>query len=142
MSLRAFEGVDAVPRDFDAGRFGRLTWLGLLVAAIGWALLLGATVAGARLAPSSRADFVEIARCLVGSGFALALIGTLQTGFGALNRFFSAVLTRSGPRLPDPRRRLRRGRDHRRHAALRHHGRGPRVHLSLFQAPVIALKPR
>ena len=98
MSLRTFEGADAVPRDFDAGRLGRLTWLGLLVAAIGWALLLGATVASAKLATSSRADFVEIARCLIGSGFGLALIGALQTGFGALNRFFSAVLTRSGPR--------------------------------------------
>ena len=98
MSLRTIEGADAVPRDLDSGRLGRLTSLGLLVAAIGWTLLLGATVASAKLAPPSHADFVEIARCLIGSGFGLALIGALQTGFGALNRFFSAVLTRSGPR--------------------------------------------
>ena len=102
MSLRTFEGADAVPRDFDVGRFGRLTWLGLFVAAIGWTFLLGATAAGAKLAPPLHADLVEIGRCLIGSGFALALIGALQTGFGALNRFFSAVLTRSGPRTPAP----------------------------------------
>ncbi len=98
MSLRTFEGVDPVPRDLDSGRLGRLTWLGLLVAAIGWALLLVGTVASTKLASPAHADLVEIARCLIGSGFGLALIGALQTGFGALNRFFSAVLTRSGSR--------------------------------------------
>ena len=98
MSLRSFEGAEALPDGLDSSRLGRLTWLGLLVAAIGWMLLLGVTVAGAALASPAHADFVEIARCLVGSGFGLALIGALQTGFGALNRFFSAVLTRSGPR--------------------------------------------
>ena len=105
MSARAFESLDPVPRDFDPGRLGRLTWLGLIVAALGWAMLLGVAGLNGRLAPSVHADFVEIARCLIGSGFGLALIGALQTGFGALNRFFSAVLTRSGPRaapVPSP----------------------------------------
>ena len=106
MSDRTIESLEAAPRDFDAGHLGRVTCLGLLVAAIGWALLLGATVlaerlaakAGAADAQSFHADLVEIARCLIGSGFGLALIGALQTGFGALNRFFTAVLNRSAPR--------------------------------------------
>lgn len=106
MSLRTFDEADGVSRAFDAGHLGRLTWLGLLVVVIGWALLLATTVLTERLAAkaglsnaqSFHGDLVEIARCLIGSGFALALIGALQTGFGALNRFFSAVLTRSAPR--------------------------------------------
>lgn len=103
MSVRTFDGVD-VPRDFDAGRLGRLTWLGLSVAAVGWVLLLGATALADRMggkagaAQSGHGDLLEIARCLIGSGFGLALIGALQNGFGALNRFFAAVLTRSTPR--------------------------------------------
>ena len=105
MSVRTFDEADTVPRDFDAGRLGRLTWLGLAVAAIGWALLIGAAMLAERLAktgaagaPGLHEDLVEIARCLIGSGFGLALIGALQTGFGALNRFFSAVLSRSTSR--------------------------------------------
>ena len=50
MSLRTFEGAEALPDGLDSSRLGRLTWLGLLVAAIGWMLLLGVTVAGAALA--------------------------------------------------------------------------------------------
>ena len=100
MSARTIESLDAAPRDFDAGRLGRLSWLGLVVAALGWALLLGATVVPVKAGGTSsfHGDLVEIARCLVGSGFGLALIGALQTGFGALNRFFSAVLNRSARR--------------------------------------------
>ncbi len=104
-------------RDFDALETGRLTWVGLSVAAIGWALLLAVTAmadaVALRLAPSSptlhadlhaalHADLIGIAKCLIGSGFALALIGTLQAGFGALNRFFGAVLTRSSQRVVEP----------------------------------------
>ncbi len=103
MSVRTIDGAD-VPRDFDAGRLSRLTWLGLCVAVVGWALLLGATALADRMAGKLGAaqgfhgDLMEIARCLIGSGFGLALIGALQNGFGALNRFFAAVLTRSAPR--------------------------------------------
>ena len=90
----------------DARESGWLTWIGLLVAAIGWALLLGeATVADllvikiARVtSPTFHGDLVEIAKCLIGSGFGLAILGGLLTGFGALNRFFGAVLTRSSQR--------------------------------------------
>lgn len=88
------------------GETGRLTWIGLILAAIGWALLLGAMalddLAPAKLpraaAPTFHADLVEVAKCLIGSGFGLAILGGLQTGFGVLNRFFSAVLNRSSQR--------------------------------------------
>ena len=87
---------------------GRLGWTGLILAAIGWALLLAkaalADVAGARgtfaVTGALRDDVGEIARCLIASGFALAVIGCLQNGFGALNRFFDTVLARSGPGRP------------------------------------------
>ena len=103
MSVQTFDGVD-VPRDFNGGRLGGLTWLGLFVAVVGWALLLGATALADRMAGKTGAaqgvhgDLLEIAHCLIGSGFGLALIGALQNGFGALNRFFAAVLSRSTPR--------------------------------------------
>lgn len=90
------------------GDTSRLTWIGLILAAIGWALLLGeialADLVPGRLshpvAPSFHADLIEVAKCLIGSGFGLAVIGALQSGFGVLGRFFSAVLTRSGQRGP------------------------------------------
>ena len=97
MSLRTVESMAPVPRAFDAGRFGRVTWLGLFVATIGWALLLATMVPG-RLPAALHGDLVEVARCLIGSGFALAVIGALQNGFGALNRFFNAALDRSNAR--------------------------------------------
>ncbi len=95
----------ASPADFDALEIGRLTWMGLVVASLGWALLIGeATVADilpahdGRLPPSFHSDLLDIAKCVIGSGFALAIVGALQSGFGTLNRFFSAVLTRSTQR--------------------------------------------
>lgn len=90
--------------EFDAMKIGRVTWVGLTLSVIGWALLLGETAItdfisaqGPRAMPSSfHADFVDVAKSLIYSGFGLALVGSLQTGFGALNRFFEAVLVRSG----------------------------------------------
>ncbi len=94
---------DAGPADFDGLAFGRLTWIGLVVAALGWALMIGeATMADvvvhAPRAPTLHGDLVVVAQCLIGSGFALAIVGALQSGFGTLNRFFEAVLSRSSQR--------------------------------------------
>ena len=97
--------------DRDTFGLGRLSWIGLILAAIGWALLLAEAAAAdiiplkwtRALAPTYHGDLFEIAKCLIGSGFALAIVGALQSGFGALNRFFEAVLTRSGQRpAPQP----------------------------------------
>lgn len=90
--------------EFDAMRIGRTTWFGLTLAVIGWAMLLGETAIADFLAahtpravaPTFHEDFVEVAKTLIYSGFGVAIVGSLQTGFGALNRFFEAVLVRSG----------------------------------------------
>ncbi len=100
-------GIEA--SHFDGRELGRLTWIGLALAGIGWALLLGATASVDMFAmrrpvvPTFQADLADIAKCIVGSGFGLAIIGALQTGFSALNRFFEAVLMRSAQRtMPSP----------------------------------------
>ena len=92
--------------DFDSFGIGRLVWIGLILAAIGWVLLLGETAladfvvsrATRPLTPTFHADVMEIGKCLIGSGFALSILGGLQNGFGTLNRFFGAVLSRSSNR--------------------------------------------
>ena len=92
--------------EYDTFRIGRLSWIGLILALIGWVLLLAEAVSAdivplrwARLAtPTFHDDLFQIAKCLIGSGFGLAIVGCLQNGFGALNRFFGAVLTRSSQR--------------------------------------------
>ena len=89
---------------------GRLTAIGLILAGIGWALLLGEVAVvdvmpaghAATRAPTFHADLSAIAECVIASGFALAIVGALQTGFGALNRFFEAVLMRSAQRQGAP----------------------------------------
>lgn len=96
------------PESFDALETGRLTWLGFALAGIGWTMLIGeATIADvlsgrAARSPVFHADLVDIAKCVIASGFAIAVIGALQTGFGALNRFFEAVLMRSAHRTSTP----------------------------------------
>ncbi len=95
----------------DALEVGRLTWIGLTLAGIGWAALIGEatvadilTVKAARPLPATfHADLIDIAKCIIASGFGLAVIGALQSGFGTLNRFFNAVLARSAQRFtPQP----------------------------------------
>jgi hypothetical protein len=95
---------EAPKAEFDAMKIGRVTWVGLTLAVIGWAMLLGETaiadfmtIQNPRVLPATfHNDFVDVAKTLIFSGFGLALVGSLQTGFGALNRFFEAVLVRSG----------------------------------------------
>ena len=83
--------------------FGRLTWIGLIVAAIGWATLFLGWVVSEDLQKALehfgaiRPDLsiVSTSNCLIVSGFGLAILGALQKGFGALQSFFEAVLQRS-----------------------------------------------
>ena len=77
--------------------FSKMTWSGLMVVAFGWMLLLsGGSI---QLLLSSSAPSVSvIAECTIVSGFGLALLGALQTGFGALSRFFDSVLQRKATR--------------------------------------------
>ena len=104
MTLQATNG-DAMLR-MDSRDIGRLGWIGLSVAGIGWMILLGEAAvvdilpvkAIRPVSPTFHADLCDIAKCLIASGFGLAIVGALQTGFGALNRFFEAVLMRSSQR--------------------------------------------
>ena len=84
--------------------FDRLTWIGFMIVAAGWALLLSAPAlndAAAHLsgrAPEAAplVNVPAIAQSAILSGFGVSIIGALQAGFGALDRFFAAVLARSG----------------------------------------------
>jgi prepilin-type processing-associated H-X9-DG protein len=84
--------------------FDRLTWIGFMIVAAGWALLLSAPAlneAAAHLsgrAPEAAplVNVPAIAQSAILSGFGVSIIGALQTGFGVLDRFFAAVLARSG----------------------------------------------
>jgi len=81
--------------------FDRLTWIGFMVAALGWTLLLSASQLTELLASltsrsGSNLNMPTIAQCVILTGFGIAIMGALQTGFGALNNFFESVLERTG----------------------------------------------
>ncbi len=86
----------------------RFTWFGLGLAILGWVVLIAVTVTGpllfanggATITAVMRADIFSIAEMAIASGLALAILGALRSGFGALHRFFDAVLQRAnnGPR--------------------------------------------
>jgi hypothetical protein len=81
----------------------RFTLFGLAVALLGWIVLVSdATVtpfffaAGNMAAVASlRSDVFSVAETTIVSGFGLAIIGVLRSGFGALHRFFDTVLERA-----------------------------------------------
>jgi hypothetical protein len=118
-SVRLFER-----RKVDLMSFDRLTWAGLMVVALGWALLFSSTQladfaasVSARPTGGVSLNVAGIAQCGILSGFGIAILGTLQTGFGALNRFFQAVLVRTAqpstkaeaPQLAHQRKIIERG---------------------------------
>lgn len=80
--------------------FDRLTWIGLMIAALGWTLVfstpqLNDFIAGWTGRSAAFLNLPNIAQCTILSGFGIAILGALQTGFGALNRFFGSVLERT-----------------------------------------------
>jgi hypothetical protein len=87
-------------------QFGKLTWVGLMIVALGWTLLLsGVSIAdlitrlSGRVSPAvASIDMAVVAQCTLLTGFGLAILGLLQTGFSALNRFFESVLERTAKR--------------------------------------------
>lgn len=88
----------------------RLVTFGLSLVILGWVVLLATLALGdAVLTAGSlvavlafKADAVTLAQTLVLTGLGLALLGGLRQGFGALNRFFDAVLQRSVAPRPSP----------------------------------------
>jgi prepilin-type processing-associated H-X9-DG protein len=82
--------------------FDRLTWVGFMIVALGWALLFSTPQLVEALASltghSMNIAYINmptIALCTVLTGFGIAILGALQTGFGALNKFFGSVLERT-----------------------------------------------
>lgn len=81
----------------------RFLWVGLTIVGVGWvALIADMTVSESMLRAgnlvaviSLRSDIVTLAQTTVLSGFGLAVIGALRSGFGTLNRFFEGVVSRS-----------------------------------------------
>jgi len=84
-------------------QFGKLTWVGLMIVALGWTLLIsGFSLADlvnkitGRASPAVVAlNMGIVAQSTILTGLGLAILGMLQTGFGALNRFFDSVLERT-----------------------------------------------
>jgi hypothetical protein len=82
--------------------FSWLTWLGLLVAALGWIFPWLAPLRGDRGAEALAGGIAaalsagSVPQNMILTGFGIAILGALQTGFGALDRFFAAILERSG----------------------------------------------
>jgi hypothetical protein len=99
VSVRLFERGKV-----DLMGFDKLTWAGLAIVALGWTILFSSTQVGdlaasvpARSAGGVSVNVVGVAQCGILSGFGIAILATLQTGFGALNKFFQAVLVRTAP---------------------------------------------
>ncbi|WP_041367396.1 hypothetical protein [Methylocella silvestris] len=92
--------------------FERLTWIGFMIVAAGWALLFSSPQLHyamprfpGQVGESGALDFALVAQSVIFCGLGLAIIGALQTGFGALNKFFEAVMARSqltSSRVPAP----------------------------------------
>jgi hypothetical protein len=84
-------------------QFGKLTWVGLMVVTLGWTLLLSgisladiiARLSGHASPAAMSINMALVAQCTILTGFGLAILGLLQTGFSTLNRFFDSVLERT-----------------------------------------------
>lgn len=73
--------------------FDKTTWVGLIIATFGWTLALSAPqladywagISG-RSVTTTSLDVSQIAQCTILSGFGIAILGALQTGFGLLKK--------------------------------------------------------
>jgi hypothetical protein len=88
----------------------RLTFLGLLLAVLGWVLLLfggqiSLAVTGLLSRPlplSIDPGRTDVAQSLIFTGLGLAILGTLRAGLKTLRLFFEAVLQRSAAARAQP----------------------------------------
>jgi hypothetical protein len=91
----AVNGGKVEPMTFD-----RFTWIGFMIVALGWTLLLSAPqlaelVSSLTGRSTWSLNMPNIAQCTILSGFAIAILGALQTGFTVLNKWFDSVLERT-----------------------------------------------
>ena len=100
----------SVPIPGGAPARNRLVGLGLVLVVSGWlALVADLVLADAQLQAGGlvatlalKNDIATLSEMLVVTGLGLAILGGLRDGFGALNRFFDAVLQRSTAARPVP----------------------------------------
>jgi hypothetical protein len=81
--------------------FDRLTWVGFMITAFGWSLLLAAPQVTELFAtptgrPGIHLNTPTIAECAILTGLGIAIVGALQTGFGTLKTFFEDLFERTG----------------------------------------------
>jgi len=87
--------------------YDRLTWVGFLITALGWTLLLAAPqvielIANLTGKQGNYLNMPTIAECSILTGLGIAIVGALRTGFGVLKKFFEAVLDRTGKSRTNP----------------------------------------
>lgn len=84
--------------------FDKTTWIGLIIAAFGWTMVVSTpqlTAYWANGGPPALAtslDIARIAQCTILSGFGIAILGGLQTGFAILKKALEARLVGSALR--------------------------------------------
>jgi hypothetical protein len=81
--------------------FDRLTWVGFMITAFGWSLLLAAPQVSEHFAtltgrPGIHLNTPTIAECAILTGLGIAIVGALQTGFGTLKTFFEDLFEKTG----------------------------------------------
>jgi hypothetical protein len=76
--------------------FDRLTWVGFMITAFGWSLLLAAPQVSEHFATLTGLNTPTIAECAILTGLGIAIVGALQTGFGTLKTFFEDLFERTG----------------------------------------------
>jgi hypothetical protein len=87
-------------------QFSKLTWIGLMIVTLGWTLLLSGVslaeivtrMSGHAFPAITSLNMAAVTQCTILTGFGLAVLGLLQSGFSALNRFFDSVLERTAKR--------------------------------------------
>src|SRR5580704_13913948 len=88
----------------------RLTPIGLLLAVLGWTLLLfggqlsllASNLMGHPVPLAIDPGRTDVAQSLILSGFGLAILGALRAGLETLRQFFEAVLQRSAAARAQP----------------------------------------
>jgi hypothetical protein len=83
--------------------FDKTTWIGLIIAAFGWTMMVSTPqlsaywANGGKPAVAVSLEIARIAQCTILSGFGIAILGALQTGFAILKK---ALESRLEPGLP------------------------------------------
>lgn len=104
--MRGSAGAQAVFSPHGESGIGTMTfdrhmWIGLMVIALGWALLFSAPellafLPNATAWPNAHIEMAATAGCMILSGFGLTLLSALQMGFDTLKRCIESGHGRAG----------------------------------------------